>query len=152
MVSPPATEVLLIEDDHFKQELVEAAIRDARVNACVTVGRSVQQAVRLIRAGRYDLIVLDIALPSHESRPGGAQPISQPSGGMEVLLELSYDGRSDPVIIVTQFPEIELDGRLHPLSKVIQALADNISANVVDVIYFSAQDAGWRERLKRALG
>ena len=145
------TNILLIEDDHFKQELVEGAIREARSGAVVKLGRSVAQAVRLIRAGHYDLIVLDIALPSHESRAGGAQPISQPSGGLEVLLELSYEERADPVIIVTQYPEIEFDGKLHPLSKVMQALAGSISANIVDVIYFSAQDASWRDRFKKAL-
>lgn len=147
----PGIRILLIEDDHFKQELVESAICETRVDAVVSIGRTVQQAVHLIRAGPYDLIVLDIALPSHESRPGGAQPISQPSGGIEVLLELSYENRSDPVVIVTQYPEIEFDGRLHPLSKVMQALAGSISANIVDVIYFSAQDARWRERFKRAI-
>lgn len=142
--------ILLIEDDHFKQELVEGAIRAARAEAVVSVGRSVQQAVRLIRSEPYDMIVLDIALPSHESRPGGAQPISQPSGGIEVLLELSYEGRLDPVIIVTQYPEIEFDGRLHPLQKAKQALAASISANIVDVIYFSARDTGWRARFQKA--
>jgi CheY-like chemotaxis protein len=142
--------ILLIEDDQFKQELVEAAIRDARPQALINVGRSVRQAVQLIRAGSYDVIVLDIALPSHESRPGGAQPISQPSGGLEVLLELSYEQRNDPVVIVTQYPEIEFDGRLYPLAKIKQAFGRSISVNIVDVIYFSAQDVEWRERIKGA--
>lgn len=143
--------ILLIEDDQFKQELVETAIRIARPAGKIMVGRSVQQAVQLLRSRSYDLIVLDIALPSHESRAGGAQPISQPSGGLEVLFELSFDLRTDPVIIVTQYPEIEFDGNLYPLTKVKNAFEKSMCVNIVDVIYFSAQAEEWRERLKKAL-
>lgn len=142
--------VLLIEDDHFKQELVEQALRELRPGVDLTVGRSVQQAVRLLAADQYDMIVLDISLPSHESRPGGSQPISQPSGGVEVLLELSYEGRSDRVLIVTQYPDIEYNGRLYPLNRFSQAVSASVSVSIVDVIYFNAQDNAWRDRFRKA--
>ena len=83
--------ILLVEDDHFKQELIEAALQERYADISISLARSVQQAVKLIRTDIYELIVLDIALPSHDSKAGGAQPISQPAGGIEVLLELSYE-------------------------------------------------------------
>ncbi len=143
--------ILLVEDDNFKQELVEQALREAGFKITLAVGRSVQQAVQLVRSDVYDLIILDIALPSHENRPGGAQPISQPSGGLEVLLELSYEERADKVVIVTQYPEIEYDGTMYLLNSFQSHVAKTISANIVGVILFNAQDHHWRSQLRAIL-
>lgn len=143
--------ILLIEDDQFKQELIEQMIRYSHAGAVISVGRSVQNAVQLLRARIYDRIVLDIALPSHESRAGGAQPASHPSGGIEILLELSYERRSDPVIIVTQYPEVEFNGRFYPLARTRQAFRRLIDVNILDVISFNAQDSNWREQFGKAL-
>jgi CheY-like chemotaxis protein len=146
-----AYKILLIEDDQFKQEQVEQTVRDAVPDVCFVVCRSVQQAVAQVRADIYDLIVLDISLPSHESRPGGAQPLSQPSGGVEVLLELSYEQRGDKVVILTQYPDIEYDGRLYPLSKFQKAIAGSISVNIADVLLFNPKDRAWRDQLGKVL-
>jgi len=143
--------ILVIEDEPAKRELIEQAIEDLRPNATISSGRSVQQAVKHLRDGEFDLIVLDIALPSHESKPGGAQPMSQPTGGVEVLLELSYEARPDKVIIVTQYPDIEFDKQLYPLSKARQALSKRLAVNIIDVIYFKVRDPAWREQLRKAL-
>lgn len=143
--------ILLVEDDLFKQEKIEATIREVHDGVSLSVARSVQQAVRRLREAAYDRIVLDMALPSHESRRGSAQPASQPSGGIEVLLELAYDERTDPVVIVTQYDEIEYDGKFHSLARARRALVDLIGANVVDVVYFDPQSEAWSVQLRKAL-
>jgi CheY-like chemotaxis protein len=143
--------ILLIEDDNYKQEQIEEAIRDIIPDATIDVGRSVQQAVSMVNSCAYNLIVLDIALPSHESKAGGAQPISQPSGGVEVLLELSYANRNEKVIIVTQYPEIEYDGRLYPLNKVSEVFSKSLSVKIADVIHFSAKTTNWKPRFQEVL-
>lgn len=142
--------ILLVEDDQFKQELIEGMLKERYSDAAISLARSVQQAVKLIRNNDYNLIILDIALPSHDSKAGGAQPISQPAGGIEVLLELSYEERADPVIIVTQYPEIEFNGRLYALAKARSALSRQISVNIRDVIFFNAQASAWRDQLRKA--
>src|SRR4051794_5336923 len=109
--------ILLIEDEPAKRELIEQALNAIRPDMIISSGRTVQQAVKLLREDEFDLIVLDMSLPSRESRPGGAQPVSQPTGGVEVLLELHYGERLDRVVIVTQYPDIEFDKQLYPLAK-----------------------------------
>jgi CheY-like chemotaxis protein len=138
--------ILLVEDDGFKEEPLSAAIRAAKPNCLLDVGRTVQQAVELVRGQCYDLIILDMSLPSHEIRPGGAQPISQPSGGLEVLLELSYDQRSDKVVIVTQYPEIEFEGRMYALAAFPKAVRRLLDVNLAAVISFSLRNDQWRNR------
>jgi CheY-like chemotaxis protein len=141
--------VLLVEDDVFKQRELQAALLELMPTAKISVGRSVRQAVSLLSARRYDLILLDMALPSHEVRPAAAQPMSQPSGGVELLLELSFEGREDPVIIVTQYPEIEFDGRFYSLVQFIKAFGRKANANLKGAVYFNVLDGGWRADLQR---
>ena len=143
--------ILVIEDEPVKRELIELAIAEMRPDASIRFGVHVQQSVKRLREAEFDLIVLDMSLPSHESKAGGAQPMSQPTGGVEVLLELSYEARTDRVIIVTQYPDIEFDGQLYPLNKARQALSKRLSVNIFDVIYFKPRDAAWREQLRKAL-
>lgn len=141
--------VLLVEDDAFKQRELEGALLELMPGVEVSVGRSVRQSLSLLAERAYDLIVLDMALPSHEVRPAAAQPMSQPSGGVELLLELSYEERRDPVIIMTQHPEIEFDGRLYTLSQFARAFGKKASANLLGSIYFNVLDSGWRTELRR---
>lgn len=141
--------VLLVEDDAFKQKELEAVLMELMPLAKISIGRSVKQALALLGERIYDLIVLDMALPSHEVRPTAAQPMSQPSGGVELLLELSYEDRSDPVIIVTQYPEIEFDGRFYALPQFARAFGKKASANLRGAVYFNVLDDGWRAELRR---
>lgn len=142
--------ILLVEDEPAKRDLIEAAIRDFSPTAQIAAGHTVQQAVQKLRETTYDLIILDMALPSHESKPGGAQPMSQPTGGVEILLELAYEGRSDPVVIITQYPDIEFDKELYPLAKARQGLSKRLNVKISDVIQFRARDTAWREQLRKA--
>ncbi len=143
--------VLLVEDDLFKEELLQEELRSLLAGPEITVAKSVQQAVGELGQGEYGLIVLDMSLPSHQIRAGGAQPLSQPSGGVELLLELAYEARADRVIIVTQYPDIEVNGELFSLAKFPKAVAKEVSVNLLAAIYFNATDGAWRRQLRAAL-
>lgn len=142
---------LLIEDDAFKRELIETEIIRLYPEAQILNGQSVREAVRLVKLQMYDFVVLDIALPSHDTRPGGAQPLSQPSGGVEVLLELAFEQRTDRVVIVTQYPEIEYDGVLHSLSAAKTLFRDELSVDVHAIVHFNAADNEWKDRFASAM-
>lgn len=143
--------ILLIEDELAKRELIEQALHALRPDIIISCGRTVQQAIHLLREDKYDLIVLDMSLPSRESRPGGAQPVSQPTGGVEVLLELHYEERTDRVVIVTQYPDIEFDKKLYPLAKAKQLLAKSLTVQIFDVIHFKPREQDWRDQLGKAI-
>lgn len=141
--------VLLVEDDQHKEDPLRKAILQAEPSTCIDVARSVQAAISQIRASTFDIIVLDIALPSHQSQVGGAQPMQQPSGGVEVLLELSYLGRDDKVVVVTQYPDIEYKDEFHSLSKFPRRISRDLTINLSKVIKFQLNGDGWRKSFQR---
>lgn len=139
--------VLLVEDDNFKKELIVKALNAEFSNAKFTYAKSVQHAVVEVQRKVFDLIVLDIALPSHDSRAGGSQPLSQPAGGVELLLELSFEDRADKVIIVTMYPEIEFNGKLYPLSSFAKIVLEELGLKIDGVVHFNALEKKWEREL-----
>lgn len=144
-------QILIVEDDKFKFGLIESEILAVCPEAKFQWAKSVQQGVQLLSQSALDFIVLDIALPSHPVRRGGGQPISQPSGGLEILLELSHTGRFDKVLILTQYPEIEFDGKLLSLVEAKSVFERMLNVNIRDAVHFDADNQSWKERLRRAL-
>ncbi|KRA98151.1 hypothetical protein ASD83_13965 [Devosia sp. Root685] len=138
--------ILVVEDDDFKLDRIREAIRSALPNARVEVADSVQRAIGKLE-GIYSLIVLDMALPSHTVKAGASPATSLPSGGIEVLLELAYLGRTDMVVVVTQYPEIEIDDTLYPTPTAIKAFHAAQMMNVTEVLKYEPEGSDWAVRL-----
>jgi CheY-like chemotaxis protein len=142
--------ILLVEDDHAKETQILSLISNYPIDACTEVARSVVEAVALLKSGTYDLIVLDIALPSH-SKSRGAPPSQIPSGGLEIIYELSAECRSDPVIVLTQYPAIEYNGCSFKLAAAASILRSEAGVNLLSVNYFDRGEQRWRAIMQEAL-
>lgn len=140
--------ILIVEDDEFKAEELKKELDKYCSNAKTDIARSVRAGIAAIKSNSFNLIILDMALPSHELRKGGASPTSMPSGGLEILMELDYFGRIDDVVVFTQYPEVEIEGRLIPLKNVKNALLAEFNITVVDVVHFVSGETGWRQRIR----
>ncbi|MBD9638459.1 response regulator [Ensifer sp. ENS07] len=142
---------LIVEDDSFKAHSVCDVVRKTFPSAVFTAATSVHAAVGKLQEMAFDLIMLDMALPSHQLRPGFGPTSSLLSGGLEVIMELSYLRRSDPVIVLTQFPEIEIEGNLVNLRKAKEILIENYDANIVSVIHYRHEHPEWRISLQEEM-
>ena len=142
--------ILLIEDDSFKLKRVLACL--GKRSDSVTIATSVQAAVVEVNSRSFDVILVDMALPSHDLRPGGGPGTSLLSGGIEVIMELAYLGRSDPVVIITQYPEIEVEGELLPVAKVQPALQKLFDVRIKAVILYKHLSDEWEIALLEAVG
>ena len=141
-------DILVVEDDDFKLERLSRTLLEADPSAAITVAKSVRAAIE--KLGReYRLIILDMALPSHPMKPGTSPATSLPSGGIEILLELAYTSRSDKVVVVTQFQEIEIEERLVPTRAALDAFLEQGMDNVIAVLHYMPEADGWAAELKK---
>lgn len=143
--------VLIVEDDNFKLSDIESFLDDHEFNVARTVVQSVGQAVIAINDKKFDLIILDMALPSQVAMVGGAQPLSLPTGGVEVLLELDYLQRLDKVIILTQYPEIQYEGASISVSKAKKKLNSSLGCNIISAEIFEPARKSWKLKVREAL-
>jgi CheY-like chemotaxis protein len=143
--------ILLVEDDPHKHERLLAALAKFDLGHELIVVASVQSAVAAIDEGAFDFILLDMALPSHQLKPGGGPSTSMLSGGVEVIMELSYLNRPDRVIVITQYPEIEIEGDLVPVDESHERLSAMFGQTVVKVIQYDHESDKWEAALLRTL-
>ena len=142
--------ILLVEDDAFKRRRVIDLIRGHSSASEVVCAVSVSSAMRGLNQNAFDLIILDISLPSHDA-DRGAPAMSLPSGGLEVLLELSFKQRSDPVVILTQYPRIEYEGRSIPVAEAKRAFERDLEVNLLEVIQYEKVSDAWARTALRYL-
>lgn len=141
--------VLLIEDEVHKQEELTACLEkffggDSHLEHV----DSVHAAVAAVSAYTFDLIVLDMALPTF-STDGGAteRGHDQALGGVEILRSLKSQGVTSSVIIITQYPDITVGGRKLKLNAAAQALSDRYGQNVIGGVLYKYKSPSNANRL-----
>jgi CheY-like chemotaxis protein len=140
--------ILLIEDDEFKASDIAKVIADSMPHATVRRATSVTSALKAITEVTFSLIVLDMSLPTFElSGPGGGGS-PQGQGGLEVLRLSQRLKNEAPFLIVTQYPDIEIDGRDIPLSAASRALRRRFEVNVKGCVLYEFDGNSWRAPLR----
>jgi CheY-like chemotaxis protein len=143
--------ILIVEDDKFKQDAILDLLNSCSISIEISTGASLRSAMTALEAIIFDFVILDMAIPSHTSDAGAIDTYSQPVGGLDVLLYLSSNKRSEEVIILTQYPTVEYDRKHVPLSDLKGILQSDDVTNIKDVVLFR-EDCPWRESIKKALG
>jgi len=135
---------LIIEDDSFKCEDLAIIVLATFPDANISYASDVATGVKKIESGQYNLVIIDMALPSHPVVSGGGSPMSLLNGGLEIIFELNSLGRSDDCVIVTQYPEIKIAGRSIPIKDVVQEIKEKFDCDIVACIEYSDQKIDWK--------
>ena len=146
-----SAQILVVEDDAFKLDRISACLKRLNSTAYLTIVTSVQAAVAALADKFFDIVLLDMALPSHELRAGGGSASSMLSGGIEVIMELSYLRRREKVVVITQYPEVEIEGQLVPLNRVASTIMAMCDVNVAAVIHYKHEKSEWEGALIEAV-
>lgn len=143
--------VLLVEDDEFKATDILKVLGESLSQAEVLRAMSVTSAMKAINSETFALIVLDMSLPTFEmSGPGGGGS-PQGQGGLEVLRLARRLQNSSPFIVVTQYPDIELDGSDIPLATAAKALRGRFNVNVKACLLYEFDRDSWRTPFREFL-
>jgi CheY-like chemotaxis protein len=141
--------VLIVEDDAYKLEALSDLISQIFGTLEIFACRSVQSAVASLSSQTFDVVVLDMSLPSHDLEKGSMLGIPRLSGGIEVLFELDYIGSAAHIMIVTQYPEIEMSGKLVPLNKVVEFIGQEYGLQVIACVYYDSDSTEWKAEISR---
>ena len=125
--------VLLVEDERHKREELTFYLENFFRNGIkITHVDSVREAIIEIGATPFDLVVLDMALPtfstSGENTAGG---LDQTFGGIEVIRAMKSKGVRTRIIIITQHPHITVGGKSLKLNDATSLLSTRYSQDIV---------------------
>lgn len=139
--------ILIIEDDSFKSKSLCDFLEGVFVEPDIELATSLVEAIGCVNSKRYDLILVDMAIPSHPSVSGGGSPMSLLTGGLDVLLELRFLERSDPCIVITQYPDIEISGQFYSVAEAAEEINRQLDCKVMACISYNEGSDAWKKSL-----
>jgi CheY-like chemotaxis protein len=136
--------VLLVEDEEHKiADLTERIIHAGVSKRDLVTVSGVREAVLQATGGSFDLVILDMALPTFSQGTGGG--VAQSVGGVEVLRALSAEGLSLKIIVVTQYPGIIIGGKNVPLSQIGKVASAKYGQEVLGAVLYKFKMPEWPE-------
>lgn len=138
--------ILLVEDDEEKREQINHFLQH-EFGADMVEARSRQSGVNALLREQFDLIILDMTMPTYDVTPteDGGRP--QAYAGRDILQQMDRRGITTKTIIVTQFDrfgQAEDEITIQVLDAQLEAAFPD---TYVGAVYYNVGYAGWREAL-----
>jgi CheY-like chemotaxis protein len=138
--------VLIVDDDDNKRRQLCRAVNDTVATPEITEGRSYQGALRARIAGNFELILLDMTMPTFDVASDDDGGRTQAYAGRELLRQMDARGVRTPTIVVTQYEQFGGEAGL-TLSELNTQLATLHPEVYVGSIFFDITTAKWRREL-----
>ena len=136
---------LIVEDDPFKIKGIRAHLKDIfRDRIEIFECQALSSAAALLSANKFDLAILDMSIHSHEPEAGAGSPFPLSSGGLEVLFEIEHAGSNTPCIILTQYPDIEIEGVPIPVEMAQLEIMEKFEIKVAGCVRYVENEERWK--------
>lgn len=143
--------ILLVEDDQFKASNIEQFLDETVPDVVLSHARSVSTAANAVNESHFDLILLDMSLPSFDVGPGEQGGKPQGFGGLDILRILDTLDKPTKVVVVTQFEMFGVGQDSIDLAGLRARLLADFPDLVVGVVYFDTTGTTWRKELTEFL-
>lgn len=143
--------VLIIEDDENKRNQICCFIQDRFSDPTICVAKSLHSGLKGIINGDYDLILLDMTLPTFDINVDehGGRPRAY--GGKEILSQMNRRGIVVPVVVVTQFDRFGQGIDLITLNELNRQLHTAYPNTYMGAVYYNAALEGWKDTLYKLI-
>jgi DNA-binding NarL/FixJ family response regulator len=138
--------ILLADDNLEKLDSIKLLIKDNFDECELGIAHSYNSTIKIIKKEKFDLLLLDMSMPTFDQKVGTSAPI-KPLAGRDVLSKLKYKKNPLKVIVITQF---DIFGRMSDtidLQDLELNLKDNYGSNFVGCIYYDPRGSSWSENL-----
>lgn len=145
---------LIVEDDPYKLEGLRAYLSSVFTGTLeISVCQALASATALLGSRTFDLAIIDMSIHSHEPEAGTGSPFPLSSGGLDVLFEIAYleNGANTPCIVLTQYPDIEIESLPIPVEQAKQEIHDKFGIEVAGCVRYLENDSQWKADIKSIL-
>jgi hypothetical protein len=144
--------ILFIEDDEPKLLQISAFLSGFSQKVNVAIARSLNTACKYIDDDTFDIILLDMSLPTFDGgKTQGASGRQKTFGGKDILMYLWELEISTPVWVVTQFKDFPNEGGAVNLPELHSELIADFPENYKGLVYFEHSNDRWKTQLTEIL-
>lgn len=142
--------ILFSEDDSPKARNVSDFLSILVPGADIDHRQSVRSTIAALGSSAYNLLLLDISLPTFDisSSERGGRP--QSAGAMEILDYMSYANIDIPTLLITQHEAFDFEGVTMPLVD-MKARMESRYINYRGLVQYNVISGQWKEDLRQLL-
>ena len=145
--------MIIIEDDDNKIYQLESYIHKSLPETRVVIAKSFQSGLREIITRDYDLILLDMTMPTFDidvniNEDGGR---THPLAGRELIHQMDRRDINIPVIIVTQFSSFGIGKDELTLRELDLQLQEEHEKYYKGYVFYSTTHEGWKKSLLKLI-
>jgi len=143
---------LVVEDDKFKLDDILCFLqREFGGRANIYTCSASSTAMEQLSKEDFDIAIIDMAIPSHPASEGEGSAYPLPKGGLDVLFEIEALGQRCVSVVLTQYPEVEIDGCLIPVEQAEAEIAEKFDIRIAGCIQYYEEDPKWQDQLRKVL-
>ncbi|MGS4681979.1 hypothetical protein ACKURH_22815 [Enterobacter soli] len=142
--------ILLIEDNILKREKIINYINESFTNIEIMSAGSYNIGLSLSLKGDYDLIILDMSLPTFEKTESNRGGRFRVFGGREIAQRLKRAGKLPKFLIVTGYKDFIDDAGKLTIEQVSDHLME-MSSLFLGVILYESSSSKWKTDLADAI-
>jgi CheY-like chemotaxis protein len=144
--------ILFIEDDEPKLVQVLEFLEELSCHFSVTVAKSLSSACKEIDGGTFDVVLLDMSLPTFDGgKTANASGRQRTYGGKDILMYLWETETEVKVYVITQFKDFPGEKGAIDLPELHAQLGRDFPTLYCDHVYFEHNSDSWKEKLSRLL-
>lgn len=153
LLSTKAPSVLIVEDDLFKLDSVRAYLLEAFPEGARTVeSQSLASATRRLEEERFDLVIIDMSIHSHDPEQGSGSPVPLTAGGLDVLFEVASLQPAAICVILTQYTDIPIEGEPIPVALAAGEILEKFGISIAGCVQYFENEVEWKWEINEALG
>jgi CheY-like chemotaxis protein len=140
--------ILIVEDGEYKVDRVSNFIRDNFKDTTCNVARSYSSANIEIVESTYDLVILDMSLPTFDKVNGTGGGEFRDFGGMDIARQIKRRKIRSDFIFLTQH---ELFAGKETLEDIHEKSLKNYDERYKGSIFYEHSGYEWKEKLERII-
>ncbi|TBL42478.1 response regulator [Hafnia alvei] len=144
-------DILVVEDNEYKRKRIVEVIKSDFNDCIVTESYSFTSAWKFISEHVFDVILLDMSLPTFDktdSDPGGVFRIF---GGKELARKMGKRNVKSKFIFITQYKNFSDNINSYSYDDLKSELLFKYSSNCLGFILYSNTKSEWRDELVKSI-
>lgn len=143
--------IILIEDDSKKIEDIREYVMNILGCEILTIKESYQSGIREILKNDFDLLLLDMSIPTFDKSPSESGGHYEKFGGYNVLKEITRKKRPIKTILITMFDDFGESDLSITLSQIDQSLKEEFPELYIGSVFYNAKENKWQEELRNLI-
>lgn len=137
--------ILIIEDNQLKREKICNFLSE-NFAATLYEASSYNSGLNAMQSRTYDLLVLDMSMPTFDRSTTTNGGRFRPLGGKEIAIRLQKQNRLIPFVVVTGYSDFSVNAENLSISQIDESLR-TLGKEYQGCVFFDAVESVWKENL-----